>query len=328
MRELSIALSAVILFACTAKHADVPDAGNSDAGALEAGGVGAAGSAGVDGSHAGVGASRAGSGGVGGAHAGNAPAADGGRAAGASGAAAGHAAVSGSGGGSSGPAACSGVFCEDFERGQLDITVWTRSEVSSGNSATVQSSNAAHGHYAMQFHATGGSRYSLILHDGLPDSLQKHYFGRLYYSASGFPNESGGHTAYITSSDSLDGFPDMDHHLEVSSYFSDSGPIWQLGYWSGDGPEYIGSGGEIPVSKWFCLEWEFNDAPDQIAVWVDGDAMQGDAFRNINNQASNLIGKMTAIGLGFRTWHPMGAPDVDLYIDDVVLDTKRVGCLP
>jgi hypothetical protein len=26
-----------------------------------------------------------------------------------------------------------------------------------------------------------------------------------------------------------------------------------------------------------------------------------------------------------RTWHPMRAPDVDVYVDDVVLDLERVG---
>jgi hypothetical protein len=100
-------------------------------------------------------------------------------------------------------------------------------------------------------------------------------------------------------------------------------------YWTGNGPEYIGSGGKIPTATWFCLEWEFNDAPDEIAIWVDGDgSTRGASFRNINNHASNLLTKMTTLGVGFRTWHAPGAPDIDLYVDDIVLDTKRVGCLP
>jgi hypothetical protein len=234
-------------------------------------------------------------------------------------------AIAGAGGTT--PSTCSGVFCEDFESGQLDAKVWTRTMLSSGNTATVQTNQVAHGTHAVQFHAKGGSRYSVILHDGLPESLQKHYFGRLYFYATGFPTESGGHTAYITSSNGLTGFPDADHHLEVASYTESSGPTWQLTYWTGDGPEYIGTGGKIPTGKWFCLEWELNDAPDEIAVWVDGNAMQGAAFRNINNHQTNLLGKLTALGLGFRTWHPMGAPDIDVYMDDVVLATERVGCL-
>jgi hypothetical protein len=224
---------------------------------------------------------------------------------------------------------CSAAFCEDFESGSLNTTTWTRKETSNGNSVQIQSTKKAHGQYAAQFHAKGGTSLSMILLENLPDALQKHYFGRLYYYASDFPTESGGHTAYITSSNTLKNFPDSDHHLEVSSYSSDSGPIWQMTYWTGDGPEYIGSGGQIPKASWFCLEWEFNDAPDEIGVWVDGDATKkGASFRNINNHASNLLGKMTTLGVGFRTWHPMGAPDIDVYIDDIALDSKRVGCIP
>jgi hypothetical protein len=225
-------------------------------------------------------------------------------------------------------ATCPGAFCEDFETGTLNTSVWTRKETAQGNSVQVQSSQKAHGKYAAQFHAKGGSSTSMIFLEKLPPALQKHYFGRLYYYTTGFPNESGGHTAYITSSNTLSGFPDHDHHLELASYY-DNGATWQMTYWQGDGPEYIGSGGQIPKAQWFCLEWEFNDAPDQIAVWVDGDgSTRGASFRNINNHASNLLGKMTTLGLGFRTWHPMGAPDIDIYIDDVVLDSARVGCLP
>jgi hypothetical protein len=234
----------------------------------------------------------------------------------------------GSGGGSDG--GCAGLFCEDFETGSLKTTVWTRKEISSAsNSITVQSAKAAHGNYAVVFHAKGGTERAMMFNENLPLALQKHYFGRLYYFTTGFPSESGGHSAYVTSSNTLAGFPYEDHHLEVGSYLGGPNAEWQLTYWTGDGPEYIGGGGTIPKNQWFCLEWEFNDAPDQIAVWVDGDGTtQGAAFRNIHNNSSNLVTLFTTLGLGFRTWHPIGAPDIDLYIDDVVLDTKRVGCLP
>jgi hypothetical protein len=222
---------------------------------------------------------------------------------------------------------CSHVLCEDFESGSLAGKPWTLETSSSSNSVQVQSARVAHGKYAVQAHAKGGSSYAVMFLENLPAALQKHYFGRMYYYATDFPTESGGHTAFITSSNTLKGFPDADHHLEVASY-TGSKPTWQMTYWQGDGPEYIGSGGQIPKAKWFCLEWEFNDAPDEIAVWVDGQGSpQGAEFRNIDNHASNLLGKMTTLGVGFRTWHPKGAPDIDIYIDDIALDTQRVGCM-
>lgn len=221
---------------------------------------------------------------------------------------------------------CGHVFCEDFESGGLG-SMWTTKASSGSNSVKVQTARVAHGKYAAQAHAKGGSSYAMIFLENLPEALQKHYFGRMYFYATDFPTESGGHTAFVTSSNTLKGFPDSDHHLELASY-TGSKTSWQMTYWQGNGPEYIGSGGQIPKAKWFCLEWEFNDAPDEIAVWVDGQGSPAGAeFRNINNHASNLLGKMTTLGVGFRTWHPMGAPDIDVYIDDIALDTKRVPCI-
>ena len=332
MRKLHFAIVVVVAVGCGSEPANPAADGGSRAGA------GAAGSGGVAGmlqsrvpraagSGAGAGSSLADHGGRDGA---GGAAADGGGMSGTTSAGTGAAGGGGTSlgtGGTHAPGACTGVFCEDFEHGSLDASIWTRTQLSSGNTAEVASDKAAHGTYAMHFHAKGGSRYSMILHDGLPDALRKHYFGRLYFYASGFPTESGGHTAYVTSSNTLNGFPDQDHHLEVASYYEKSMPTWQMTYWTGDGPEYIASGGMIPVAKWFCLEWEFDDEPDAIGIWVDGDAKQGASFRSINNGESGLLGGMTSIGLGFRTWHPMGAPDIDLYVDDVVLDVSRVGCL-
>jgi hypothetical protein len=224
--------------------------------------------------------------------------------------------------------ACGAMFCEDFETGSLDTKRWTKTDTDmAANSVKVQSDMVAHGRFAAQFHAKGGSSRALMFLENLPQALHKHYFGRAHVRISDFPSEGGGHSAYVFSG-SLDGYPWMDHHLEVGSYTSGS-PVWQMTYWTGEGAEYIGSGGHIPKDAWFCLEWEFNDAPDQIAVWVDGDGSKnGASFRNINNNATGLLGEMKSLGLGFRTWHPMGAPDIDVYIDDIALDTKRIACVP
>jgi len=150
--------------------------------------------------------------------------------------------------------------------------VWSRTSVSPGNTITVQSASVAHGAWAARFHAVGGTSIAMMFDDAVPPALEKHYFGRMYYFATGFPSESGGHSAYITASNGATGFPYHDHHLEVGSFLDTKGPIWQLTYWTGDGPEYIGAGGSIPKAKWFCLEWEFNDSPD-LRLQGGGDAL-------------------------------------------------------
>jgi hypothetical protein len=231
--------------------------------------------------------------------------------------------------GAAGDGSCPGVFCEDFEQGSLDTSVWTRITTdNNANTVAVQSDVVAHGRHAARFHAVGGSNRALMFNEHLPSALGTHYFGRAYLRIKGFPFENGGHTAYIWGAASADGFPYADHHLEIGHYFQNNAPIWQLTYWTGDGPEHIHAGGHIPQDAWFCVEWEFNDKPDQIAVWVDGALdPNGSEFRSINNGETGLLGSLGVLGIGFRTFHESGAPDSDVYLDDLVLDTKRIPCL-
>jgi hypothetical protein len=45
-----------------------------------------------------------------------------------------------------------------------------------------------------------------------------------------------------------------------------------------------------------------------------------------DGKSTNLVGGFSDFGFGFYDWHPNNA--FDLFYDDIVLDTKRVGCLP
>jgi hypothetical protein len=87
------------------------------------------------------------------------------------------------------------------------------------------------------------------------------------------------------------------------------------------------SGGKVPLGKWFCLEWEPSDAPDRAVVYVDGvqDFAQ-DSF-TFKGASTGLVGGFAAFGFGYYAWHPAPYP-FDVYYDDIVLDTKRVGCVP
>ena len=87
------------------------------------------------------------------------------------------------------------------------------------------------------------------------------------------------------------------------------------------------------------MEWELNDQPDEIKLWVDGAELGSFDANHIDypaghvpgspvfdNKSSGLVGMFSEFGFGFYDWHPSGVP-FDLYYDDIVLDTKRVGCL-
>jgi hypothetical protein len=117
---------------------------------------------------------------------------------------------------------------------------------------------------------------------------------------------------------------------------------WQLGFDQLDvapmGEEVFYPPGQIPVGKWTCLEWEFDDAPDTDTMWIDGQSLCTLDDEHINypsghvpgapifdGNSSGLIGGFKAFSFSFFDWHPKN--DFDLYYDDLVIDTARVGCL-
>lgn len=231
---------------------------------------------------------------------------------------------------------CSGVFCEDFEQGQIDPTRWD-TQTNGGETIVVQQQNVAHGKYSAQFHGlgkpTGSSGYAYLIAKNTPDSLQTHSFGRAYFYMA--PKVTSIDLGLVFGGTA--GFP-KPTYMSLAAH---SGG-WQFGFIKLDGSPTGESqaypAATMPVATWFCLEWEFNDDPDTINVWGDAAAIGSLNSNDVayppnhpagsifNGMSSGLIGAFTAFGIGFYDWHPSGFA-FDVYYDDFVLDTKRIGCL-
>ena len=298
--------------------------------------AGAAGASGVAGS-VGVGNAGAGVGGALGSAGSSASSAGG--ASGASGI--GNAGMSGAAGSS----ACSGVLCEDFELGQIDAAKW---DVKTGNGGTieVQSGTVLHGKYALHVHGAASKTddYALIVSKNAPAALNATHYGRANFLITPKPLTSG-HTqmvfAGVNGTGSANGpgpLPKL-RYMEVANINGG----WQIGFDLLDlSPlieevAYPAGSPQVPTMTWSCLEWEFSDAPDTVNFWVDGKAIGTFDDQHVSypsghtpgtplydGTSSGLIGGYQLFGFGFHDWHPN--QPFDLYYDDIVLDTKRVGC--
>ncbi|HVU51259.1 MAG TPA: hypothetical protein VHL80_11260 [Polyangia bacterium] len=242
-----------------------------------------------------------------------------------------------------GAAGCPGLFCEDFESGALDPGKWAvTSGVNHVDDATpppvVTSDRAAHGKYAAHFHGKGNvpNDDAFIVTKALPAELRTHHFGRLYFYVATKP--TSGHTQWILGgSAAMSANPKL-RDFEVATINGG----WQLGFdqlgMTPSGEEVFYPTGQVPVAKWTCLEWELDDQPDSDTAWIEGASLGTLDDQHINypaghvpgapifdGKSSGLIGGFTTYSFGFYDWHPNA--DFDLYFDDIVLDTKRVGCL-
>jgi hypothetical protein len=214
------------------------------------------------------------------------------------------------------------LFSEDFESGNLATNIWTQA-VTGGNLIEVQGEKAAHGHYALRIGCPSPTNktWAFITAQHLPDALRQHYFGRVYMFVT--PKPPSRHTILIMSG--TPGFP-MNKYQEIAA---DHG-AWQLSYAElrpdGNREDYHHDG-IIPLDRWFCLEWEFNDHPDHATMWVDGKLTNDTGFvAKFTGATNDIIGGFTDFSFGFRLWGATpGAFDV--YYDDIALDTKRIGAV-
>jgi hypothetical protein len=212
------------------------------------------------------------------------------------------------------------LFSENFETGGLAPERWTQS-VTGANRVEVQSEKVAHGNFALRVRcpAPDNKTWAFIMAQHIPAALRQHHFGRAYLFIT--PKPPARHTILIMAGTA--GFP-LNRFEEVAT----SNGKWQLTYVDlrKDGTEEdYHSGGVVPVGRWFCLEWEFNDHPNHVAVKVDGQPVYESGFVSKRTRATtDLIGGFDEFALGFRLWG--AAPEAfDVYYDDVALDTQPLG---
>jgi hypothetical protein len=249
--------------------------------------------------------------------------------------------------------ACPGLFCEDFEHGQLDPTKWDL-QTGGGGTGTVQQQIVAHGKYAFHVHSTGAQGgFATILTTKAPAALQGAgpLFGRAYlYATASYATHIqlafAGTTGDPTVAPSITTNRMNFNYME----FAEIHNSWQLGFDLFAPAPSIAKGfveetsfppanNPYPTMTWSCIQWEFGDNPDQMVLWVDGsqidlfDAQHIDYSSTPRTQGSvldghsaDIIGGFDFFGFGFHSWGASGV--VDRYYDDIVLDTKEVGCIP
>jgi hypothetical protein len=232
--------------------------------------------------------------------------------------------------------------CIDFESGKLD-TGWTLgSNNSAGTSAKVETTRAAHGQYAL--HLTGFHMgTSTLIHTAELGSIKDVMWGRYYlYMDPGAPT---GHGGMVRAFDQAKDWYELG--FEYNSFLGNWHPATpNPGNWI---EKAMRSHDTIPQKKWACVEFLFDGAkPDVAQIWYDGVQV---TYYSVISYCTNgsgpaagcdvTLGKASqfktfdigaefyhGVSLDPKMWAGDGPPTItDAFIDDIALDTKRVGCL-
>jgi hypothetical protein len=337
--------------ACSAKSSPVSGAAGSDGVSI----AGGSSSAGMSGGGASTGAAGAAAdapssaGGVAGgaASSGGSGAVDAGGASGASNSGSSGASLNtpDASAGASVSASCAGSshpLCIDFEDGKVSAP-WTLP----ASNAQVEVGNAAHGKAALHLsnlHSVpknGSGQPAVYLQTKL-SAWQDVLWGRFYLFMD--PGAPVGHGALVRANDSRSNWDEVgfesngadptranDHSPSPGAYFAD----WHTG--AGGNPEkYMRSQRTIPQKTWACVEFYFDGrTPALPKVWGDGSEV---VFDDIGGPVTTIQKAVQfdsfEIGIDFyhggslTTYEGDTAPYLnDVWLDDIALDTTRIGCL-
>jgi hypothetical protein len=212
-------------------------------------------------------------------------------------------------------------FAEDFESGAINTAVW---DVRTHGTATakITQDRVAHGKNALMIHYPAGASgaYAFVTAH-LPESLHDHLFGRAYVYIATMPAP---HSVLLTSGSP--GYP-IANFLEIGLRQHKFQPSYQQnGKDVPRGETMKAVQDPVPVGRWFCLEWEFNDKPDKITMTIDGKQVfdAGFGFKGVDTE---LIKGFAEASFGFRSWGGAAAQDIDIYYDDIAISDKPLGQL-
>ena len=228
------------------------------------------------------------------------------------------------------------VFQENFESGKIDPNVWDE-RVTGTSTLAVEEVEGAHGKYALHVHypEMAARSFAFIVATHLPDSVKSHFFGRAYMKITS--SVTPGHNPLLFAGEP--GWP-ISKFDEIGLSRRNWMPSYQenkSAAGAGRGEVTYRSDTNPPFDKWFLLEWEFNDNPSSITMWIDGEQLSIPVgtekkdkvtftWPKDSTTTSGLIGPsgFKEFGFGARVW---GAPATafDVYYDDIAIGTGRIG---
>ena len=231
-----------------------------------------------------------------------------------------------------GPSRCAqlgALLCEDFEAGNVGDKPNAQLWASSGTVA-IDSTHAARGQKALHLQ-TSSNGWATISETKTFPVANNHFFGRMFFWASGIPtNPSGSHWTVVEGSGTGNGSLIREGgQFDKWGTGSDQGPT---GDWTNIDKDPNNAPVPPTLNHWMCIEWEYDGAKNETRFWWDGvehPSLHETASMHGGNAVPYVMPQFTQLKLGWMLYQvPMapGPTTFDFWLDEIAIDTARIGC--
>jgi hypothetical protein len=222
------------------------------------------------------------------------------------------------------------LFCEDFEATTISTSRWTVH----GTAPMLDTVHAARGQQAMHFHTMTNGQSRLQTDDIFPVAGGR-YYGRMFVWMDALP------TAPDWAHWTLMGAAGDTHagEIRVGGQWDRMRDRFGVGTDGGDTGDWTyldqdptGHVVPAPTQQWVCIEWMHDTTNETTAFFWDGvehpslgttATMHGGTA-----SAQYLLPDFRSVWIGWWLYQSGSTPDhFDVWIDEVVLDDERIGCV-
>lgn len=223
-------------------------------------------------------------------------------------------------------------LCEDFESGNLDRATWTVS----GTAPVIDGIQHARGTHALHI-TQNGNGLSYIKETKTFPEPNDTYFGRVFVYFNSLPTPPGmtyAHWTIIAASGT--GVPG---EIRVSGQLQSGNNLFGVGTdnrtdggtgdWTNSDKDPAGSPRAVPLNQWLCIEWMHKGDTSETELWWDATlhpSLSTTSSIHGGNNVPFLLPQFTNVWLGWQEYQTSTEP-FELWIDEIAIDTARIGCV-
>jgi hypothetical protein len=226
------------------------------------------------------------------------------------------------------------LLCDGFETGTLDTSTWTVN----GNAPVIDSVHAARGSNALHI-TKNGNGASYIKETKTFPVTNDTYYGREFVWFENIPVDDGGftyaHWTFTAASGS-----GAQGEIRLSAQLQGGHNIFGVG--TDTGTEDGGSGDwtksdndptghpvPVPTGQWICIEWMHAGNINETRFYWNGaehPSLHTTATSNGGNGNPYILPQFQNVWVGWQEYQP-AEEDFEMWIDEVAIDTARIGCV-